>query len=134
MRALAPGMDPELSGMLLVHLMAAQLQSQRTIGEPMFGGLPESLAMEMVANRLFHGGEQPDVLLARTRMLWETYGSQIDLERLKVHGRLRDLLREATGLDRDDIAALTFAYHGYIRAHRQQQEETPWSGRCRSCT
>jgi hypothetical protein len=118
MRALAPGMDPELSGMLLVHLTAAQQQSQRTSGEPMFGGLPESLALEMVANGLFHGGEQPDVLLARTRMLWETYGSQIDLERLKVRARPLDLLREATGLDFDDIAALTFAYHGYIRAHQ----------------
>lgn len=118
LRALAPGMDPELSGMLLVHLIAAQLHSQRTPGEPMFGGLPESLAMEMVANGLFHGGEQPDVLLARTRMLWETYGSQIDLERLKVRARPLELLKDATGLDFDDIAALTFAYHGYIRAHR----------------
>lgn len=118
MRGLAPGMDPELSGMLLVHLTAAQLQSQRTAGEPMLWGLPESLAMEMVANGLFHGGEQPDVLLARTRLLWETYGSQIDLERLKVRARPLDLLREATDLDFDDIAALTFAYHGYIRAHR----------------
>jgi len=116
--ALVPGMDPELSGMLLVHLTATQQQSQRTAGEPMFGGLPESLAMEMVANGLLHGGEQPDVLLARTRMLWETYGSQIDLARLKVRARPLDLLREATGLDFDDIAALTFAYHGYIRAHQ----------------
>jgi hypothetical protein len=118
LRALAPGMDPELCGMLLVHLTATQQQSQRTAGEPMFGGLPESLAMEMVANGLFHGGEQPDVLLARTRMLWETYGSQIDLERLKVRARPLDLLREAIGLDFGDIAALTFAYHGYIRAHQ----------------
>ena len=118
MRALAPGMDPELCGMLMVHLTAAQQQSERTVGEPVFGGLPESLAMEMVANGLFHGGEQPDVLLARTRMLWETYGSQIDLERLKVRARPLDLLREATGLDFDDIAALTFAYHGYIRTYQ----------------
>jgi hypothetical protein len=118
MRALVPGMDPELCGMLLVHLTATQQQSQRTAGEPRFGGLPESLAMEMVANGLFHGGEQPDVLLARTRMLWETYGSQIDLERLKVRARPLDLLKEATGLDFDDIAALSFAYHGYIRAHQ----------------
>ena len=85
--------------MLLVHLTATQQQSQRTASEPMFGGLPESLAMEMVANGLFHSGEQPDVLLARTRMLWETYGSQIDLERLKVRARPLDLLKEATGLD-----------------------------------
>lgn len=118
LRALAPGMDPELCGMLLVHLTATQQQSQRTVGEPMFGGLPESLAMEMVANGLFHGGEQPDVLLARIRMLWETYGSQIDLKRLKVRARPLDLLREATGLDLDDIVALTVAYHGYIRLHQ----------------
>jgi hypothetical protein len=118
MRVLAPRMDPELCGMLLVHLTATQQQSQRNADEPMFGGLPESLAMEMVANGLFHGGEQPDVLLARTRMLWQTYGNQIDLEQLKVRGRPLDLLREATGLDFGDIAALTFAYHGYIRAHQ----------------
>lgn len=74
--------------------------------------------MEMVANGLFHGGEQPDVLLARTRMLWETYGSQIDLGQLEVRARPLELLKDATGLDFDDIAALTFAYHGYIRAHR----------------
>jgi hypothetical protein len=118
LRVLVPGMDPELCGMLLVHLTATQLHSQRTPGEPMFGGLPESLAMEMLANGLFHGGEQPDVLLARTRMLWETYGGQIDLQRLKVRDRPLALLKDATGLDFDEIAALTFAYHGYIRAHR----------------
>jgi hypothetical protein len=123
LRALGMGMDPELCGMLLVHLTATQQQSERPAGEPMFGGLPESLAMEMVANGLFHGGEQPDVLLARTRMLWETYGSQIDLQRLKVRARPLELLREATGLDFDDIAALTFAYHGYIRAY--QPDMTP---------
>lgn len=117
-RDLAPGLDPALSGMFLVHLTATQLQSRRTADEPMFGGLPESLAMEMVANSLFHAAEQPDVLLARTRMLWDTYGNQIDLQRLKARGRPLDLLREATGLDLDDIVALTLAYHGYIRAHR----------------
>jgi hypothetical protein len=117
-RTLAPGMDPELSGILLVHLTATQLRSQRRPDEPMFGGLPESLAMEMVANGLFHGGEQPDVLLARTRMLWDTYGGQIDLAKLKVRACPLDLLKDATGLEFDDIAALTFAYHGYIRAHK----------------
>jgi hypothetical protein len=119
--ALAPGLDPELAGMLLVHLTAAQMRSPRTAGEPMIGSLPESLAMEMVANGLFHGGEQPDVLLARTRMLWDAYGSQINLECLKLRARPMDLLKEATGLDFDDIGALTFAYHGYIRAHQPGQ-------------
>ena len=72
--------------------------------------------MEMVANGLFHSHERPDVLLARTRMLWSTYGSQIDLDKLRLRARPLDLLREATGLDFEDIAALTLAYYGYIRA------------------
>ena len=118
---LAPGLDPELAGILLVHLTAAQLRSPRTASEPKIGALPASLAMEMVANGLFHSGEQPDVLLARTRMLWATYGSQIDLDRLRLRARPLDLLRDATRLDYDDIAALTFAYHGYIRAYQPGQ-------------
>lgn len=114
--AAVPGLDPELAGMLLVHLVAAQLHAPYTAGDPKFGDLPEGLAMEMVANGLFHGHDRPDVLLARTRMLWSTYGAQIDLGRLKLRARPLDLLREATGLDFEDIAALTLAYYGYIRA------------------
>ena len=49
--------------------MAAQLRAPQTAGGPLIGGLPEGLAMEMVANGLFHSNERPDVLLARTRML-----------------------------------------------------------------
>jgi hypothetical protein len=114
--AVAPGLNPELAGILLVHLVAAQLHSPQTAGGVMIGGLPQSLAMEMVANGLFHSNERADVLLARTRMLWSTYGAQIDLAKLKLRARPLDLLREATGLDFDDIAALTAAYYGYIRA------------------
>ena len=121
MSKLAPGLDPELAGILLVHLTAAQLRSPSTASEPKIGALPASLAMEMVANGLFHSGEQPDVLLARTRTLWTTYGSQIDLDQLKLRAWPLDLLRDATRLDYDDIAALSFAYYGYIRAHQPGQ-------------
>jgi hypothetical protein len=38
---LAPGLDPELAGMLLVHLVAAQLGAPQTAGGPLIGGLPE---------------------------------------------------------------------------------------------
>jgi hypothetical protein len=72
--------------------------------------------MGMVANGLFHSYERSDVLLARTRMLWNTYGAQIDLGKLKLRARPLDLLWEATGLDFEEIAALTLAYYGYIRA------------------
>ena len=102
--------------MLLVHLVAAQLRAPQTAGGRLIGGLPEGPATEMVANGLFHSNEWPDVLLARARMLWSTYGSQIDLDKLRQRARPLDLLREATGLDFEDIAALTVAYYGYIRA------------------
>jgi hypothetical protein len=121
MSALAPGLDPELAGMLLVHLTAAQTQSARTAGEPTIGDLPESLAMEMVANGLFHSGEQPDVLLARTLVLWTSYGSQVDLGKFELRAPPLTLLKEATGLELDDIAALTIAYHGYTRACQSGQ-------------
>ena len=121
MSKLAPGLDPELAGMLLVHLTAAQLLPATAERAHVRRHFRQGLAMEMVANGLFHGGEQPDVLLARTRMLWDTYGGQIDLDKLKLRARPLDLLREATGLDFDDIAALTFAYYGYIRAHQPGQ-------------
>jgi hypothetical protein len=114
--AAVPGLDPELAAILLVHLVAAQLRAPYTAGDRMLGDLPEGLAMEMVANGLFHGHDRPDVLLARTRMLWNTYGTQIDLGRLKLRARPLDLLREATGLDFEDIAALTVAYYGYTSA------------------
>jgi hypothetical protein len=115
---LLPGLDPELAGILLVHLVAAQLRAPQATGAALIGGIPEHLAMEMVANNLFRSNERPDVLLARTRMLWTSYGGQIDLHRLKQRARPLDLLREATGLDFEDIAALTIAYYGYIRAQQ----------------
>ena len=116
LHAMAPRLDPELAAMLLVHLVATQLRAPRTAGERTIGGIPEGLAMDMLANGLFHTSERPDVLLARTRMLWSTYGAQVDLGKLKLRARPLDLLREATGLSFEDIAALTVAYYGYIRA------------------
>lgn len=120
---LVPGLDPELAGILLVHVVAAQLRAPQTAGDPMIGGLPAGLAMEMVANGLFHSNERADVLLARTRMLWGTYGGQIDLGKYKLRARPFDLLNEATGLDFEDVGALTIAYYGYMRA--LQPDEMP---------
>ena len=116
-----PVMDPETAGVVLVHLVAAGLRLAQATSTAMIGGVPEDLAMEMVANNLFCRNERADVLLARTRMLWTTYGNQIDLGKLHLRDRPLALLREATGLDLDDIAALTVAYHGYIRAHQPGQ-------------
>jgi hypothetical protein len=110
--AAVPGLDPELAGMLLVHLVAAQLHVPYTAGDPKFGDLPEGLAMEMVANGLFHGHERPDVLLARTRMLWSTYGTQIDMGP-----------GAAPGLDGGDVHAEAVGGLGQGRGVGQGQAE-----------
>ena len=71
--------------------------------------------MEMVANGVFHGNERPDVL-AYTRKLWSTYSARVDVARLKLRSRPLDLLRQAAGLDSEDIVALTAASYGCFRA------------------
>lgn len=109
--AVAP-IDPETAWILLVHLAAADLQPARSTSTATISGIPEHTAMEMVANNLLHETEDAGVLLTRTRMLWSTYGNQIDLRKLKLRARPLALLNEATGLDLDDISALTVAYHG----------------------
>ena len=110
--------DPESAGILLVHLVAADLLPVQASSAATIGGIPEHTAMEMVANNLLHETEEFGVLLARTRMLWSTYGNQIDLGKLKLPARPLTLLKEATGLDLDDIFALTVAYHGYMSTYQ----------------
>jgi hypothetical protein len=64
------------------------------------------LAMETVANSLFNAPIEFGDMLARTRLLWTDYEQR--LTRAKPRLPLRDLLREASGLDLDDLLVLTF--------------------------
>ena len=105
------GMDLTISAVLLVHFIGAELHSTRSTGEPTLGGVPESLAMEMSANGLFNEAEDPGTLIARTWLLWHDY----DPDLVKPTPRLApaEMLKEAVGIELDDLLALGFAYHGY---------------------
>lgn len=111
------GIDPLVAAGLLVHTVADRMGAPQRAGEPRLGGLPQTLAMEIVRNHLFHQVDQPRDLLARTRRLWRDYGP-----RAAAATGLRadpwDLLTQAIGTDPDDALALTFALY----AHSTQRQ------------
>jgi hypothetical protein len=110
---LAP-IDPESAAVLLVHLAADSLARERRDDEPRFAGTAESLAMEMIANNLFNDRDDNGDLLGRYRLLWIHYGSR--LRRFAPRLPPAEMLREATGISFDDLAALAFAYWAHIQS------------------
>lgn len=112
--ALVGQLDVESAAVLLVHTVADSLTRERPEGEPRLGGIPQSLAMEMIANNLFNEADDPGDLLALHRLLWTHYGDRATAARI----RPLDMLEEAIGLAYDDLVALGFAYYSGIANHR----------------
>ena len=99
---LAGVIDPETAAVLLVHLLGDGLHGEIPDGGPRFCGIPEPVAMEMIANNLFYDRNDVGDLLARYRMLWLDYGAR--LERFSPRLPPAEMLREAAGhrAGRDD--------------------------------
>jgi hypothetical protein len=112
---LVDGMDVETAAMLLTHLAGDQLGRQRRDNEPTLGSYPVSLSMELIANNLFYRHGDVGTLLARTRLLWNDYGNQ--LERVTLRCPPSELLAEAAGFDLDELSALAFAYYAHVLDH-----------------
>lgn len=111
--------DPLGAAGMLVHTVADTLRDRRTPGEPRLGGLPQSLAMELVRNQLFHQADDPGDMLARHRRLWRDYGPPA----AAATGLRADpwtLLSDTLGAEPDDILALAFALYAHSIA-----ESTP---------
>ncbi|MCX4970554.1 hypothetical protein OHA98_38570 [Streptomyces sp. NBC_00654] len=106
-------LDLECASVLLVHLVGDTLTRERTPREPLLGGSPQSLAMEMIANNLFNEPDDAGDLLARHRLLWILHGDRVAGAR----ARPVSMLEEATGLAFDDIIALAFVYYSSIASH-----------------
>ena len=109
-------LDPETAAILLAHLAADSITQQRAADEPRFGGTAQSLAMEVIASHLFNERDDPGDLLARYRLLWTRYGSQ--LKGVQLRRQPVELLEEATGREFDDLTALGFAYYAAGLTHR----------------
>src|SRR6266568_5381708 len=121
-----PTWDLEVTAVLLCHAVSAGLSTTRRPDEGRLGGLPESLAMEIIQNSLFYELDEGGTLLGRYRLLWGKYGrkQQVPLRKPPL-----DLLEEATGLSLDDILTLAFTYYsavgeykagGVVRFHSSQ--------------
>jgi len=105
--------DPFVTATLLSHYAAREPASARIpdVASRRIGGYPVPLAMEIVANGLFNAPLEYGDVLARTRLLWTSYEQR--LTRAKPRLPLRDLLKEATGLELDDLLVLAFGAFAY---------------------
>jgi hypothetical protein len=107
------GIDPETAAIVLVHLAADSHKQDRSGGEPQLAGIPESLAMEIIANNVFNDRDDEGDMLGRYRLLWKNIGgslTQVTSRRPPV-----DLLEEATGIDLEDLTALAYGYWAHAR-------------------
>lgn len=108
--------DPRIAATLLSHHVAhGDMISRYLRGpEPLMGGRAESDTMHLVTNALFNLPLDYGALIARTQFLWTHYESQ--LTRYPPRAPLRDMVREATGLDLEDILALAFALFAHANS------------------
>jgi hypothetical protein len=103
-----PGaMELLVVAILLTHQVADSMGRRASAGEPMLGGMPQSLAMELVQNTLFHQADDVGDLLARTRLLW----CEMDVAALRPAPRAvpMAMLEEVTGAPYDVLIATAFA-------------------------
>ena len=114
-KGLLHGMPLLVAGILLAHITAAEMNRTRPVTEPTLARLPESLAMEIVANNIFNEVENPGALLARTWMLWRDYGPRVSPA--KARKPPLEMLTEVTGIDFEDLLAIAFCYHAKAMAY-----------------
>jgi hypothetical protein len=115
-KAVLSGMQPVVAGILLTHITAAQMNEPRPANEPTLARLPQSLAMEIVANSIFNEVDNPGTLLARTWLLWRDYGARISPD--KARKPPLTMLEEATQIAFEDLLAIAFNYYAKAVAYQ----------------
>lgn len=107
--ALSPELPATVLAILLIHAIASTLSADvPTSGEP-FGGLPAHLSVELTQNELFHQSDDIFVRIDRQTQLWREVGTR--LERISPRLPPADMLREAAGIELEDILALGLALY-----------------------
>lgn len=107
------GIGAETAAIVLVHLTADSYHPDRGEGEPELGGTSESLFMEVVANNLHNDRDDDGDMLGRYRLIWKDIGGS--LTRVTPRRPPVDMLREATGIDLDDLTALAYGFWAHAR-------------------
>ncbi|WP_353953573.1 hypothetical protein V6K52_09225 [Knoellia sp. S7-12] len=110
--------DPAVVATMLSHFAARSSYSSRRATSPdrRLGGIPEGMALEIVANGHFNASFDFGDRLARTYLLWTEYESR--LERYRPRIPLRELVREATGMTVIDLLVLAFGIFAHADASR----------------
>lgn len=101
----APQSPSDVHAIMLSHAIGDRLGAGPKSGET-FGGYPEELVMEMIRLGLLYETDDAYAVVDRHARLWLDYGENLQ----KHHPRLtpKNLLKEATGLEIEDILALGF--------------------------
>lgn len=112
-----------VAAVMLVHIVADGMGTQRTgAPEPKLGGLPESLAMELICNGIFHHSENDGSLFVRFRTLWMTHGNTCGRTRLRKTPL--ELLEELLKLSISEVLAITFALYA-LTVEREAAYDDP---------
>jgi hypothetical protein len=102
-----------------------ELGTVRDADEPRWGGLPASLAAEMMANQYFNVAARPLPLIARTQSMWrDGWATSVDPALvLRAAGTPAELFMEATGCELDEF--LGVATHLWVQAQQHRYLRFP---------
>jgi hypothetical protein len=122
-----PNPQPEkpldVHAILLSHAVASQLHSNPD-DDRVLAGFPARLVMEILRVGLLYQSDDPFASIDRFSRLWLEYGE--NLERVRLRGSPRDLLRESTGLEIEDVLAMGFALLAHTMNWSPDEEHHPY--------
>ncbi len=105
-------LPPEAAALMLTHCVLGR--TPRTGDPTQFGGLDAEVSIPVCINQYFYGPDDDISRFDRVLRLWRTYGPK---QASILGGRVpTDLLREAAGLDLEDLITMAFAFW----AHEEQ--------------
>lgn len=97
----------DIAAIYLSHAAATMLDSRPSSDDERLGGLPTSLAMELLRNAYFHRGDDDWSVIDRFVRLWNVFGKRP--LRNALSRSPAEVLLERTGLEVEDFLALGFA-------------------------
>lgn len=100
--------EPEVShAIMLTHAFGAAFGLEEEHAEEEICGVPAHMLMYLVRNAALYREDDAYAAMDRTVRLWREFGPKV--RRVKLRAKPAELLREATGLELEDLLAMGFA-------------------------